>query len=364
MLNSADKAASLDRCTSTIKELEIYLARGGPERLEAHRKIGDQLLDAKEIDSKTFVSWCNETFGHAREWRTTHMNLARRWDDVMAARAWAEREHSKLASSYSVDGAKELLQAWGVAMGHENPKPKRSLPKKAKTSDEDDFGLQQSPEQAEIAVLRQQLQQQSDEAAYFRIELPLDIRSEARTLAVRVSAHDDEAERELRAIACDYRWLFHDLCNDLGHKKSGSADFLTEHLSLETPIADEGSAAIAITETSVDAPTAEEATSEETSAERAEGDSLASTNPAATLDNSVNATRLEYEPSPGDEGVHGAKPEKAAPPMTGDPPTKRVIVETRRRRSRGKKRPHVDAWWKREPDRPSPSARDVGEMPR
>ena len=224
-LDPADKTAELERCESQINQLIERLARDGPERLEAERQIGDVLLHVKKIDPKNLVKWTDQTFGRGREWRCTHMALARRSDHLPQARAWAVSEGLKLAAYYSVDGALELLKAWDLATGQASQKPKRSLPKKARTSDKGGFILQQSPEQAEIAVLRQRLREQSDEAAYFRIELPLDIRSEARALLVRASARDDKAERELRAIARQHRWLFRDLCDALGPEKSGARIF-------------------------------------------------------------------------------------------------------------------------------------------
>jgi hypothetical protein len=58
-----------------------------------------------------------------------------------------------------------------------------------------------------------------------------------------VSAHDGEAERELRAIACEYKWLFHDLCEDLGRESSGGPEFFLGHSSSHAPIVDEQLAA-------------------------------------------------------------------------------------------------------------------------
>jgi hypothetical protein len=362
LCDSKDRESVLEQCAATISRLENFLALDGLERLEAHRQIGGALLRAKNLDAKNFVKWCDKTFGHGREWRCTHMALARRWDDLTRARAWAAVKGLKLANCYSVDGAMDLLRAWDA----EKKPEKRRLPKEARTTALGALPIEQSPEQREIEMLRQQLEQQHAEAAHFRIPLPIDVRNRARALAVLVRAYDGEAERELRTIARQHHWFFHDLCEDLGGEESGEPDFAAERSSLETPIVDEESEGEAIAETFADTPKAEQsAPSEETSSEqveRADDDSsLASAAPTA-LDNVVNATRLEYEPSPGDEGLHGAKPEKAAPPMTGDPPTRWVIVETRK--SRGTKRRQVDRWWERNPDRPAPLARDVGKIPR
>jgi hypothetical protein len=219
MTDANENELRLVTCASKIKQLESDLARGGPERLDFHRQIGVQLRRAKEIALNNFVKWSDETFGRGPQWRATHMTVARRWDDITEARTWAEGEGSKLATLYSVDGALELLDAWAAATGHESSKPKRSLPKKAKTSAAD-LCLKQSADEREIAVLKLQLEQQSNEAAHFRIELPLEIRSEARALAVRACALDAQAERQLRDIAREHRWLFRSLCEDLGGEET------------------------------------------------------------------------------------------------------------------------------------------------
>jgi hypothetical protein len=323
----ADKKAELERYASEISELENYLALSAPERLEAHRNIGDVLELAKKLDPENFVNWTIETFRHEREWRCTHMALARRWDDLTQARAWAEGEGSKLATLYSVEGSLELLKAWDAAMGHKTPKTKRSVPKRAKTSVEGDLRLKQSPEQAEIAALTQQLQDQSDEAAHFRIPLPVDIRSEARTLAVRACAHDAEAERRLRDIACEHRWLFRDLFDDLGPEESGGPDSAARHSSLETPIADQESPASTISETIAHAPKSEESPSDEAGAEREEGDFKgACIAPAAAPDTLGASPRLEDERPQGDEEVHAAKLGNAVPPRPPRLPQDHITI--------------------------------------
>ncbi len=326
MSDANENELRLATCASKIKQLESDLARGGPERLEAHRQIGEELLHAKEIDPKTFASWCRKTFGRGPQWRATHMTLARRWDDLMEARTWAEGENSKLAEVYSVDGVLELLDAWSAAKGQDSSKRKRSLPKEAKTSDEGDLCIERSPEQREIAMLRQLLQDQSDEAAHFRLQLPVDIRSEARALAVRVRAHDSDAERQLRDIAREHRWLFRDLFDDLGGDSSGGPELSAQHSSSETPLGDEESAASTTGETFADAPKSEEYSSDEAGAEREDGDFKgASIAPAAAPDTLGASPRLEDERPQGDEEVHAAKLGKAAgaKPLPGwKPPPK------------------------------------------
>ncbi len=117
------------KCACTIKEIETNLALDGPERLKAHKQIGDALLRAKKLEPRTFVKWCTENFARGSEWRCTHMALARRWNELEQARAWAQHENSILATLYSVDGTLELLRAWDLAMGRVRPRQKRSLPK-------------------------------------------------------------------------------------------------------------------------------------------------------------------------------------------------------------------------------------------
>jgi hypothetical protein len=369
----ADKTAELERCESQINQLIERLARGGPERLEAHRQIGEALLRAKEIVPNNFVKWSDETFGRGPQWRATHMTVARRWDDITEARTWAEGEGSKLATLYSVDGALELLDAWAAATGHESSKPKRSLPKKAKTSAAD-LCRKQSADEREIAALRQQLQEQSDEAAHFRLQLPVDIRSEARALAVRACALDAQAERQLRDIAREHRWLFRSLCDDLGGDRSGGPDCAAQHSSLQAPIVDEQSAAGAISETFADAPKPEESSSDEMGAPGGQGNGDASGSgvpQVAARDNPGASPPLADErPQRGqgaNQGTLHMRPGFVPPHRTLMPTSqtmdrsKAVVVENVRR---GKKRRQVDRWWEREPDRPTPLARDVGKIPR
>jgi len=83
------------------------------------------------------------------------------------------------------------------------------------------------------------LKELREEVKHFRIQLPPNIRRRACALADPVSAHDGEAERELRAIACEYKWLFHDLCEDLGRESSGGPEFFLGHSSSRAPIVDE-----------------------------------------------------------------------------------------------------------------------------
>jgi hypothetical protein len=331
VFDSNDKEVLLDRCASTICRLENFLARDGLERLEAHRQIGGALLRAKKLAAKNFVPWATENFGHGREWRCTHMALARRWDDLTRAREWAAVKGLKLAACYSVDGAMDLLRAWDA----EKKPEKRRLPKEARTSADGALPIEQSPEQRETEMLRQQLREQSDEAIHFRIPLPVDIRSEARALAALPRAHDGEAERRLRDIAREHRWLFRDLFGDLGPEESGEPDFAAERSSLETPIVDEESEGEAIAETFADTRKAEQsAPSEETSSEqvkRADDDStLASAALPATPDNLGNAAPLEDDRPRSGDGANEATSARPAPvvPKGQTPERGNVLVIT------------------------------------
>jgi len=239
MFETNDKEARREECASAIKEQLKALANDGPQRLNLHRRIGDELLRAKLIDPKTFVSWCDRAFDRGREWRCTHVTLAKRWDDLSQARTWAEGEELALAALYSVDGALELLRAWDAAMGRVSRRRTRSSPKQARTSSEAEPSAEQSATPDEIPEIKRELQELREEVKHFRIQLPPNIRRRACALADPVSAHDGEAERELRAIACEYKWLFQDLVKDLGRENSGGPEFSLGHSSSRAPIVDE-----------------------------------------------------------------------------------------------------------------------------
>jgi hypothetical protein len=112
-----DSAEELKKIEQTINEREKNLAADGPARLELHRQIGEQLLKAKAIARKTFDDWVTTTFNRKHEWRCSHMRLAKRWNEILQARAWADAQSHKLAVVHSVDGALELLRVWEEACG-------------------------------------------------------------------------------------------------------------------------------------------------------------------------------------------------------------------------------------------------------
>jgi hypothetical protein len=228
MTDSNENESGLATCASTIKQLENDLALGDPERLDQHRQIGEQLLAAKKIARRTFGSWCNENFGRRAQWRCTDMTLARRWDELMQARTWAESEGSKLAILFSVDGALELLRAWDLAMGRVRPGHKRTLSKDNGNAEEaGSAGAGQSTAEDQIPESKREVKELREEAAHFRIQLPLDIWLRARSLAGRLNAEDAAAEQELRAIARQYKWLFLDLREALNVESSGRPELST-----------------------------------------------------------------------------------------------------------------------------------------
>lgn len=370
--DSNDKEALLERCASTIWRLETFLALDGLERLEAHRQIGGALLRAKKLDAKNFVPWVTENFGHGREWRCTHTALARRWDDLARAREWAAVKGLKLAACYSVDGAMHLLRAWDA----EKKPEKRRLTKEAKRSADGDLSLEQSPEQREIEMLRQQLEQQHAEAAHFRILLPIDVRNRARALAVLVRAHDGEAERELRTIARQHCWLFHDLCEDLAGEESGEPDFAAERSSLETPIVDEESEGEAISETFADAPKPEESSSDEMGAPGGHGNGDASGSgvpQVAARDNPGASPPLADErPQRGQGATQGTlhmrpgfvPPHRTLTPTSQTMDQRKVVVVEKLRRNANRVAATTRHLGALNSDRPSVSADDLGEIPR
>ena len=268
------------------------------------------------------------------------------------------------------------MKAWDVATGHKSPKPKRSLPKKAKTNVEGDLCLKQTPEQAEIAVLRQQLQEQHAEAALFRITLPSDIYNHARALAVRVSNHEAQAERQLRAIAREYKWLFRDLCEDLGGVISGEPDFADQDPSFKTAIADEGSAASTTSETFADAPKPEESSSDEMGAPGGQGNGDASGSgvpQVAARDNPGASQPLADERPQRGQGVNQGTlhmrpgfvpPHRTLMPTSQTMDRPKVVVVEKLRRNANRVAATTRHLGALNSDRPSVSSDDLGEIPR
>jgi hypothetical protein len=295
-------------------------------------RFGEAVSKAKaQLNHGDFTPWCENTLKRKPSWCAAHKRLYECGGDLDAARAWAKETGHRWADCNSVERLLGIVGDWRKAKRGVSP----SAPK-----------ARQKPSEI-IAELRRRLAEDDADFLALRDALPPEIEARVAELLAAIAAGDVAAKEEIAEIARKYHWRFRDL--------------VQRETCVATQVSDPSPEVSA--DAQPDAPKFARLTSDEASAERQERDSpLASAAPAATLDNVVNATRLEYEPSPGDEGPHGAKPEKAAPPMTGHPPTRWVIVETRK--SRGKKRRQVDRWWEREPDRPSPSARDVGEMPR
>ncbi len=301
-----------------------------------HRSImlrfGEAVSKAKaQLSHGEFTPWCENTLKRKPSWCAAHKRLFECGGDLDAARAWAKETGHRWADCHSVERLLKIVGDWRKAKRGVSP----SAPK-----------ARQKPSEI-IAELRRRLAEDDADFLALRDALPPEIEARVAELLAAIAAGDVAAKDEIAEIARKYHWRFRDLVQRETYGAPQVSDPSPEVSADAQP----------------DAPKPEETTSQEASGEQADLDSSPSSVAlAAALDNVLNATRLEYEPSPGDEGLHGAKPENAAPPSAGHPPTRWVIVETRK--SRGKKRPNVDRWWTRNSDRPSPSARDAGKIPR
>jgi hypothetical protein len=211
----------LHTCETAIKECQLLLAKDGQERLLIHKRIGDQLIIAKSLRPREFVAWVTTTFNRRAEWRSTHMRLATRWEDLDRARAWATEAKPELATASSVDDVLELLAAWDEARGARPPKEARtaSTRKKASALSADhNLNVDLAALQAENKDLKRRL----DEARAFRKSLDKEALDAALNLMSRLGTDDAHAEEGLRQVAHRHCWLFADLQEELRrHQNSG-----------------------------------------------------------------------------------------------------------------------------------------------
>ena len=227
MAYTAIELHDLKECETRILHLENMLAADGEERLGFHLEIGDQLWRAKKSAKKNFALWVKETFSRGHEWRCTHMKLANRRQDIPQARMWAEREKSKLANLFSVDGVLSLLRAWDDATGRAaNAEKKRARTRKFEQEPADSVGPGSEFDRPDkVRELELRLRALHEEAARFRKALSLATRDWARSCLLAFEAGDQAAEQNLRFLAQDNCWLFEDLCDDLRKENSGAPEF-------------------------------------------------------------------------------------------------------------------------------------------
>lgn len=203
-----------DACAEEIRALMTKIEIGSDDRLELHQKVGLLLVAAKKaLKHGEFREWCDHEFGRGREWCSTHMRLAQNWDDFQAARDWARTKDLPSANCYSIDAALRLLHHW---RSETVQSPKKPAAKK-QTASEKIARLTR-----DMSAARDQYREVLEEARSFRVELPAGEASRVQNLIPALENEDADAEREIRSIAKDYRWLFRDLVAD---QKSGEPDF-------------------------------------------------------------------------------------------------------------------------------------------
>jgi hypothetical protein len=213
-------------CETVINECEANRAEHAAQALPLVKIIGDRLKLAKATLGSDFAPWVTKTFGRKHEWRSSHMRVATRWEDVELARAWAKQAGSKLATVYSVDGLLKLLRAWDEAMGRASPKKKRAAAKCARVdavNSEESVNTDLSTHE-EIADLKRCPRERHQESLAFCNPLTEEARENAMRLLRRLVSGDAEAEGELRAIVCQNCWLLVGLQEILLYENSGGPE--------------------------------------------------------------------------------------------------------------------------------------------
>jgi hypothetical protein len=296
-------------------------------------RFGEAVSKAKaQLNHGEFTPWCENTLKRKPSWCAAHKRLYECGGDLDAARAWAKETGHRWADCYSVERLLGIVGDWRKAKRGVSPSSTEA---------------RQKPSEI-IAELRRRLAEDDADFLALRDALPPEIEARVAELLAAIAAGDVAAKEEIAEIARKYHWRFRDL--------------VQRETCVATQVSDPSPEVSA--DAQPDAPKFARLTSDEAGAEREEGDSSGASGVTATVDNLGNAAPLEDDRARSGDGAHGAKRAIPAPILAeGKTPErgKAVVVEYVRR---GKKRPPVDAWWKREPDRPSPAARDVGKIPR
>ena len=297
-------------------------------------RFGEAVSKAKaQLNHGEFTPWCENTLKRKPSWCAAHKRLYECGGDLDAARAWAKETGHRWADCNSVERLLGIVGDWRKAKRGVSP----SAPKaRQKTSEI-------------IAELRRRLAEDDADFVALRDALPPEIEARVAELLAAIAAGDVAAKEEIAEIARKYHWRFRDL---------------VQRETCGAPQVSDPSPEVSA-DAQPDAPKFARLTFDEAGPEREEGDSSEASAVTAAVDNLGNAAPLEDERPRSGDGAHGAKLATPAPILPKSQTMDRskvVVVETRK--SRGKKRRQVDRWWTREPDRPSPLARDVGKIPR
>ena len=104
---------ALDHIQDTIALHLKAAEKSGRDSLEAYRRVGEGLAEAKEIlgSEAALNAWCLLRYTFGRAWRFRLMKLAREWSSVTAALEWAETQQGRTLgkTEFSVNGALALV---------------------------------------------------------------------------------------------------------------------------------------------------------------------------------------------------------------------------------------------------------------
>jgi hypothetical protein len=210
-----DELSRLDQCKTAIDRAEGLLAKDGTARLLLHKEIGDQLITAKSIHPKGFIAWFKANFPYSHQWRAGHICVAKRWDEIESARAWAREAGSPLAEVYSVDGVRKLLDAWDEAIGRAAPKKTRAA-SKSKQAGPAGERLSIHPEvETETSNVERLLDDHLERARNIRKELNKELNQEVLDLG-------SDLQRRLEQIAGEYNGLLAEVKEKLRERQNSS----------------------------------------------------------------------------------------------------------------------------------------------
>jgi hypothetical protein len=221
----SDASNSQTAVESLVSRCNESLQRGkqsGLASLEAHRDAGAALRELKELLPRgQFGSVAQARCGCSKQWRACLIKLDCEWDNIEAARRWAETNARELLRrAYSVDGALVVLKAWRQAQnGDPQPKQKHGPRKPRSPSAEREIAdLKQRVSAAVnyIAVLEEELAGFTGTASTNRHDLDDSERRRVQKVAMLwlqpgTNGEGSAAAHKLRALARRLNWPLGDL---------------------------------------------------------------------------------------------------------------------------------------------------------
>jgi hypothetical protein len=190
--------------------------QSGLASLEAYRDVGAALRELKELLPRgQFGPVAQARCGCSKQWRACLIKLDCEWDNIEAARRWAEtKARELLRKAYSVDGALALIRAWRRAASSAAPsnlKHRTAKPSSASLLRENavfKYRLNASTElikvlEEELAKFRSVEQQQQEIHAPDRDEIH---KLTACWLRGGTDGESYAAARQLLGFACRLGW--------------------------------------------------------------------------------------------------------------------------------------------------------------